>query len=67
MQVEVRGGNLERALKILKRKLQEDGMFRELQLRQSYEKPSEKRKREKRAAKVRQVKADKERNLQLNA
>ncbi len=67
MQVEVRGGNLERALKIMKRKLQEDGMFRELQLRQAYEKPSEKRKREKRAAKVRQAKADKERNLQLNA
>lgn len=67
MQVEVRGGNLERAIKILKRKLQEDGMFRELQLRQAYEKPSEKRKREHRAAKVRQAKANKERNLQLNA
>lgn len=61
MQVEVRNGNLERALKVMKKRLQEDGMFRKLQEKQSYEKPSEKRKRQLRAAKSRQSKADRER------
>jgi small subunit ribosomal protein S21 len=61
MRVEVRNGNLERAMKVLKRKLVEDGMFRELQARQAYEKPSDKRKREHNNAVSRQRKADKER------
>lgn len=61
MQVEVRGGNLERAIKVLKRKLNEDGMFRELQTRMYYEKPSERRKRDHRQAVSRQRKATAER------
>lgn len=61
MQVEVRGGNLERAIKVLKRKLNEDGMFRELQTRMYYEKPSERRKRDRRQAVSRQRKATAER------
>ena len=34
-------------LKVLKKKLQREGVFREMKLRRDYEKPSEKRKREK--------------------
>ena len=53
MRIEVRNNNIDRALKVLKRKLAEDGMFKELQKHVAYEKPSEKRNREKRAAIVR--------------
>lgn len=61
MRVEVRNGNLERAMKVLKRKLVDDGLFRELQARQAYEKPSDERKRRHNNAVQKQRKADKER------
>ncbi len=61
MRVEVRNGNLERAMKVLKRKLVDDGLFRELQARQAYEKPSDARKRRHNSAVLKQRKADKER------
>ncbi len=54
MKVEVRNNNLDRALKVLKRKLIDEGVFKELQERRFYEKPSEKRNRLKRAAIARQ-------------
>ena len=41
MRVEVRGGNLEKALRILKKKLQKDGRLKELRDRQYFSKPSE--------------------------
>ena len=47
MQVNVRDNNIEQALRALKKKLQREGVFREMKLRKSYEKPSEKRAREK--------------------
>ncbi len=47
MQVFVRDNNVDQALKILKKKLQREGFFRELKRKNSYEKPSEKRAREK--------------------
>ena len=47
MQVLVRDNNVEQAMKALKRKLQREGVFRELRRRKSYEKPSERRAREK--------------------
>lgn len=47
MQVLVRDNNVDQALKALKRKLQREGVFREMKRRRSYEKPSEKRVREK--------------------
>jgi len=50
MRIEVRSNNIDRALKVLKRKLADDGMFKELQAHSFYEKPSEKRNRKKRAA-----------------
>lgn len=46
MQVLVRDNNVDQALKALKRKLQREGVLRELKRRRAYEKPSEKRTRE---------------------
>ena len=46
MQVSVRDNNVDQALKALKKKMQREGVFREMKLRRSYEKPSEKRARE---------------------
>jgi len=43
----VRENNVDQALKALKKKMQREGIFREMKLRKSYEKPSEKRAREK--------------------
>ncbi len=47
MQVLVRDNNIEQALKFLKKKMQREGIFREMKRRSAYEKPSEKRVREK--------------------
>ena len=47
MQVLVRDNNVDQALKALKKKMQREGIFREMKLRNYFEKPSEKRVREK--------------------
>ena len=47
VQVVVRENNVDQALRALKKKMQREGIFREMKLRKSYEKPSEKRAREK--------------------
>ena len=47
MQVSVRDNNVDQALKVLKKKMQREGVFREMKLRRAYEKPSERRTREK--------------------
>ncbi len=47
MQVQVRDNNVDQALRALKKKLQREGVFREMKLKQHYEKPSIKRAREK--------------------
>ena len=47
MQVIVRDNNVDQALKALKKKMQREGIFREMKRRSFYEKPSEKRVREK--------------------
>jgi small subunit ribosomal protein S21 len=47
VQVHVRDNNVDQALKALKKKMQREGIFREMKLRNHYEKPSEKRAREK--------------------
>jgi len=47
VQVVVRDNNVDQALKALKKKMQREGVFREMKLRRSYEKPSERRAREK--------------------
>ena len=45
IEVVVRDNNVEKELRVLKKKLQKDGLFRELRMRQFYEKPSLKRQR----------------------
>jgi len=45
IEVVVRDNNVEKALRVLKKKLQKDGLFRELRMRQFYEKPSLKKQR----------------------
>ena len=65
MQVLVRDNNVDQALRALKKKLQREGVFREMKLRNYYEKPSEKRAREKaeavrRARKVARKRAQRE-------
>ena len=47
MQVLVRDNNVDQALRVLKRKMQREGVFREMKRRRFYEKPSEKATREK--------------------
>ena len=47
MQILVRDNNVDQALKVLKKKMQREGIFREMKLRGHYEKPSEKKAREK--------------------
>ena len=47
MQVLVRDNDVNSALRVLKRKLQREGAFRELKRRRNFEKPSERRVREK--------------------
>ena len=47
VQVVVRDNNVDQALKALKKKMQREGIFREMKLRRSYEKPSERKAREK--------------------
>jgi small subunit ribosomal protein S21 len=47
LQVLVRDNNVDQALKALKKKMQREGLFREMKLRNFYEKPSERRARQK--------------------
>lgn len=46
MEVFVRDNDINAALRVLKKKMQREGTFREMRLRRSYEKPSERRARE---------------------
>lgn len=47
VQVLVRDNNVDQALRALKKKMQREGIFREMKMRGHYEKPSVKRAREK--------------------
>ena len=47
VEVVVRDNNIDQALRALKKKMQREGIFREMKLRRAYEKPSERRAREK--------------------
>lgn len=65
MQVLVRDNNMEQALRVLKKKMQREGVFREMRQRRAYEKPSDRRCREKseairRARKLARKKAQRE-------
>ena len=65
MRVMVRDNNVDQALRFLKKKMQREGIFREIKAHAAYEKPSEKRVREKqesirRAKKLARKKAQRE-------
>jgi small subunit ribosomal protein S21 len=65
MRIVVRDNNVEQALRVLKKKMQREGLLRELRAREAYEKPSEKRVREmaeaiRRARKLARKKAQRE-------
>ncbi len=64
VEVSVRDGNVDQALRALKKKMQREGIFREMKMRKHYEKPSERRVREsaesvRRARKLARKQADK--------
>ena len=44
IKIEVKDNNVEQALRVLKRKLQRDGFFKIIKLKNNYEKPPEKKK-----------------------
>ena len=50
MEIHVIDNNVDKAIKVLKRKLQQEGLFREMKQRKFYEKPSVKRKRKEKEA-----------------
>ena len=56
MEIKVNGNDVEKALKILKRQIQKDGLLRELKERRFYEKPSVKSRRKQREAQKRRIK-----------
>jgi small subunit ribosomal protein S21 len=55
--VEVRGGSVEGAIRLLGRKVKQEGLLRELRQRQAYEKPSTAKRRRKAEATARRLKA----------
>ena len=64
MRVEVRNGNVDQAIRILKKKLQLDGLFNELREREYYTSRAEKRRRSKAAAIRRQKREAVKRELE---
>jgi small subunit ribosomal protein S21 len=63
LQVVVKNNNIDRAIRTLKKKLTDDGLFRALQERERYEKPSDKRRRKLKSAVVRERKRQAEQTL----
>lgn len=61
VQVLVRDNNVDQALRALKKKMQREGIFREMKLRRTYEKPSERKAREKAESVRRQRKVERKR------
>ena len=62
IQVKVLNNDLEKAMRILKKKIQNDGLFKRLKLKKGYEKPSEFKRRKKREAlRKRRISASKNR------
>ena len=60
--VSVRDNNVDQALRVLKEKMQREGIFREMKERRDFEKPTAKRKREKQENIRRSRKAERKKN-----
>jgi small subunit ribosomal protein S21 len=65
VQVNVRDNNVEQALRVLKKKMQREGLFREMKERRNFEKKSEKNKRTKAEA-VRRARKDERKRREKN-
>ena len=65
MKVEVRNGNVDKAIRVLKNKLQQEGVFNELREREYYMTKGEKRRRAKAAAIRRAKKAEEKRLIEF--
>ena len=63
LSVEVRNNNVEAAIRLLGRKVKQDGLLRELRMRQAYEKPSAGRRRRKAEAVARYRKNESRKEL----
>jgi small subunit ribosomal protein S21 len=59
--VSVRDNNVDQALRVLKKKMQREGIFREMKMRRDFEKPSVKKKREQAESVRRSRKMDRKR------
>ncbi|MEL6101643.1 MAG: 30S ribosomal protein S21 [Pseudomonadota bacterium] len=66
MQVFVRDNNIDQALRVLKKRMQREGVFRELKTKRAYEKPSEKRVRKTAEAIRRRRKLERKKALREN-
>ncbi|NOX19700.1 MAG: 30S ribosomal protein S21 [Nitrospirae bacterium] len=67
MEVKVSANNIDRALKLLKREVEKEGLFRDLKNKRFYEKPSVKKRRKQREARKRRIKAARYRRSQRNS
>tara|TARA_R110001599_G_scaffold203179_1_gene400145 strand:- start:193 stop:396 length:204 start_codon:yes stop_codon:yes gene_type:complete len=65
MRVEVRNNNVDKAIQIMKKKLQQDGLFNQLREREFYESKGSKRRRTKAASIRRQQRELKKRKEEL--
>lgn len=65
MKVEVRNNNVDRAIRVLKRKLTDEGVFKDMQKKRFHEKRSDKKRRLKRAAIARARREEAERQAKL--
>ena len=67
MQIFVRNNNIDQALRVLKKRMQREGVFRELKAKRAYEKPSEKRIRKTAEAIRRRRKLERKKALRENS
>ncbi len=58
MDIYVDDGNIEKALKVLKRYMQKEGVLKDVKRKSFYEKPSERERRKAREARKRRLKAE---------
>ena len=65
MRVEVRNGNVETAIRILKKKLQDDGFYTEIRERERFKSKGEKRRLKKAAGRRRYIKSLEKRRIEL--
>ena len=63
LKIEVRNGNVEKALRVMKRKLKKEGIFQELKRRQYYQKPSEEKRETQKRRLINIKKAEKIRRI----